>query len=348
MREDGMPTESRMTTEGGRLPEGRKMPGGENLPEGGTRTEPPVSTRWRLILALLRRLPQGALSRLTGWLADRRLPRPLRGPVIGAFARGAGIDTSEAEAPPGDYPSVGAYFIRHLRPGARSWARSGAASPVDGVVGAFGTIEPGGGTLLQAKGIRYTAAEILGEEDASMWEGGRFLTIYLSPRHYHRIHTPLPARVRRARSIPGRLLPVNLPAVRSIPDLFPRNERLVVFLEPEAEPGSGGSSAATILPGPVALVAVGAFNVGRISAAFDPGWHTNRPRRERPEPELRRYDQWVGTGAELAAFHLGSTVVLLFAPGPDGTPPPPFAPGIREGVEVRLGEALQEVPPPEG
>lgn len=294
---------------------------------------------WKLLIALLRRLPQGAMSRAAGRLAELRLPGPLRRPVIGAFARVAGIETAEAEAPPGAYPSIGAYFTRRLRSGARSWPAPGppsrVASPVDGIVGAFGPIAPapgGGPRLIQAKGIDYDAGKLLGDaEEGARFEGGSFLTIYLSPRHYHRIHTPVEARIRSARSIPGRLLPVNLPAVRSVEDLFPQNERLVVQLEPD-EPSE--------VPGPVALVAVGAFNVGRISAAFDPGWHTNRPRRERPGPERRRYDLRVGAGAELAAFHLGSTVVLLFAPGEGGTPPPPFAEAIREGAPIRLGDAV--------
>jgi phosphatidylserine decarboxylase len=284
---------------------------------------------WRILLALLERLPQRALSRMAGWLADLRLPGALRGPVIGAFARVAGIDRAEAEAPPEAYPSVGAYFTRRLRPGVRSWPDLGAASPVDGIVGAFGTL--GAGRLLQAKGIDYGGGELLGDPAAgARFEGGSFLTIYLSPRHYHRIHTPLAARIRRARAIPGRLLPVNEPAVRAVPDLFPRNERLVVELDP-----TDGT-----LPGEVALVAVGAMNVGRIAAAFDPGWHTNRPRSARPGAETRDYDLAMGVGAELAAFHLGSTVVLLFAPGDGGRPPPPFAPAVRTGDEIRLGTPL--------
>jgi len=291
---------------------------------------------WSLLLGLLKRLPQGLLSRATGWVADLRLPGVLREPVIGAFARVAGIDTAEAESPPAAYPSVGAYFARRLRPGVRSWpAEAGAvASPVDGVVGAMGSLHAG--RLVQAKGMDYDAGSLLGNaEEAWRFEGGCFLTIYLSPRHYHRIHTPAAGRITLARALPGRLLPVNLPAVRSIPDLFPTNERLVVQMERRLEPGSVSGPGSAL-----ALVAVGAFNVGRISADFDPGWVTNRPRSERPGPETRRYDLEVGPGAELAAFHLGSTVVLLFAPGPGGEAPPPFRPDVLPGDEIRVGAPL--------
>jgi phosphatidylserine decarboxylase len=289
---------------------------------------------WKVLLAALARLPQGLLSRMTGWVADLRLPGPLRGPVNGAFARLVGVEVAEAEAPPSAHPSLGAWFARRLRPGARSWPADPAAvtSPVDGVVGAFGVVEEG--VAIQAKGIDYPVAALLGDAtEAAAFEGGRFLTIYLSPRHYHRIHTPTAGTVRRARAIPGRLMPVNRPAVEGVPGLFATNERLVVHLETPA--------------GPVALVAVGAFNVGRISAAFDPGWHTNRPRRERAAPESRQYQHPVRPGAELAAFHLGSTVVLLFGPGPEGAAPPPdFAPEVTPGAELKVGTRILQ--PAEG
>jgi phosphatidylserine decarboxylase len=278
---------------------------------------------WSFLLKLLARLPQGALSRAAGWLADRTLPSILRGPVIGGFARAVGIRQDEAEAPPAEYRSVGAYFVRRLRPDVRSWpdSPSDLGSPVDGVVGALGPLSDG--QLIQAKGLTYDAGALVGDElEGARYHGGAFLTLYLSPRHYHRIHTPLPGEILRARSIPGRLMPVNLPAVRTIPDLFPQNERMVLFLE-------GAYS--------VALVAVGAFNVGRITVPFDPSWVTNRPRAGVLSRDVR---QRVGVGDEVAAFHLGSTVVLLIAPLPDGRPLPPFAPELVPGAEVQLGRRI--------
>lgn len=260
---------------------------------------------WPVLLSLLRRLPQGALSRAFGWLADRRIPRPLRPVVLGGFVRATGIDMGEAGKPLAEYPSLNALFVRRLAPGVRGWPGdpSVLASPVDGVVGQLGDIRDG--LLLQAKGLEYTVAELLAgdEEEAATYRNGSFITLYLSPRHYHRIHTPLPGSVTRARHVPGALLPVNGPAVRSQDRLFARNERVTAFLETGA--------------GPVAVVAVGAYNVGRISTAFDrdwagpeAGWVSNR--RRAPEPE-RRYAPPVplAPGAELMAFHLGSTVVLL-------------------------------------
>lgn len=295
---------------------------------------------WRATLALLQRLPQGALSRGAGWLADRPLPRVLRGPVLGGFSRLVGIDVDEAEHPLTAYPSLNHFFVRRLRPGVRRWSPDPEVlgSPVDGVAGQGGRVRRG--RIIQAKGRTYSASALLGDEAAAdPFIDGDFLTLYLSPRHYHRIHAPCGGRIVEARHIPGGLLPVNPPAVAHIPDLFARNERLVVHLEGPL--------------GRVALVAVGATNVGAISARFDPAWggrgdtvegvgapeppegaaspdpaaaeaavrrvHPPRPvsNRRHPVLPLRSYDPGipVSAGEEILAFHLGSTVVLLTEPG---------------------------------
>ena len=295
-----------------------------------SRPDPP-SRGWRVFLTLVTALPQSFLSRGVGLLADLPLPPLLRTLVLRSFVAWTGADPGEAERPLGEYPSVGAFFVRRLRPGVRSWPddRDVPASPVDGIVGELGALD--GLTALQAKGRPYSVAQLLGTpEDGSRFDGGAFLTLYLSPRHYHRIHAPVSGRVTKAHYLPGRLLPVNAPAVAGLPELFPGNERLVCFLD------SG--------LGQVAVVAVGALNVGRISAAFDPEWNrgkgshpsvSNRGRARKEE--VRRYSPpgRVTRGDELMAFHLGSTVVLLFEPGRI-TWEAPLAPG----VEIRLGAPL--------
>jgi phosphatidylserine decarboxylase len=289
------------------------------------------------------------------------IPRILRRPVLGLAARVLGMDLSEARDPVMAFGSLDELFVRRLRPGAREWPARGdvAGSPVDGVVGAHGPIEAG--QLVQAKGRHYTVAELLDDvAGAVRFEGGSFLTLYLAPRHYHRIHAPVGGSVAEARHIPGRLLPVNRPAVRRIDRLFPRNERLVAFIEPHdpglgpeppeaesdagaaasAEPtwadplaGLAGAPAVGWSGGAVAVVAVGAFNVGRITADFDAALATNR---WRAEVETHRYDPPVALdrGDGLMAFHLGSTVVLLFERRVE------FAAGVGPGAEIRLGQPL--------
>ncbi|HEY0671080.1 MAG TPA: archaetidylserine decarboxylase [Longimicrobiales bacterium] len=281
------------------------------------------SRAWRVVLAALRRLPQGALSRSFGALADTPLPAKLRRPILSVFARSLGIDTSEAELPLEEYPSLNAFFVRKLRPGTRPWKlpEGTAGSPVDGVVGQFGAINAG--TLVQAKGRHYTAGALLNDErEAARYQGGTFLTLYLSPRHYHRIHAPCAGVLAKAAHVPGALLPVNAAAVAHVPDLFARNERLLCYID------SG--------IGRVAVVAVGAYNVGRISAAFDPEWHQAPTNKRGSAVEVHEYEPplVVGAGDEIMAFHLGSTVVLLFEPRAK------LHNSLKAGAEIRLGSPI--------
>lgn len=280
-----------------------------------------VGIGWRALIALLARLPQASLSRATGRLADIPVPRPLRSPLYGAFAALAGIDLSEAGDRPREYRTFDAFFTRRLAQGARSWPSdpNTVASPVDGRVGQVGTIR--NGTLLQAKGRPYSAARLLDDEQAAArFDGGQFATLYLSPRDYHRIHAPAGGSVSRVRHVPGALLPVNQPAIRHVAGLFPRNERVVCYLD------------STV--GRIAVVAVGAFNVGRIEVVFDGGWRTNR--RGAVAREIR-YESpaLIERGDELMIFHLGSTVVLLFEPQQVR-----LASAIRDGARVKLGQAI--------
>lgn len=246
--------------------------------------------------------------------------------MLGTFARATGIDVHEAELPIDAYGSLNRFFVRRLRPGSRNWPDDPreAGSPVDGIIGQSGPIRDG--TLVQAKGRTYSAADLIGDaEEARRYHAGAFLTLYLSPRHYHRIHAPCSGDITSARYVPGALLPVNAPAVLHVDRLFPRNERLLCTID-----GALGR---------VAVVAVGAYNVGRISADFDPawksgaeGWVTNRRdaaiEGRRYEPPIR-----VTRGDEIMAFHLGSTVVLLFEPGVTLGP-------LQPAAEIRLGAPI--------
>ena len=285
---------------------------------------------WRATIAMLQRLPQASLSRGFGRLADIPLPRPLRRRVLGTFARAVGIDMSEVELPLEAYGSINAFFVRRLRDGARTWPLDDAtiASPVDGIAGQHGVIRDG--LLIQAKGRHYTAAALLdSEQDAAVFEGGTFLTIYLSPRHYHRIHAPCGGAIPAARHVPGALLPVNAPSVMHVADLFPRNERVICMIDGPL--------------GRVAVVAVGAYNVGRISTAFDADWAGpggSVANRGATVAETRRYDppRRVSQGDEIMAFHLGSTIVALFEPGARLDAPAP-------GSDVRLGDVLLRAAP---
>jgi phosphatidylserine decarboxylase len=238
-----------------------------------------------------------------------------------AFARRYRIDLTECGDLSG-FRTFGQFFARPLREGMRPVAPGDdvLVSPVDAVVSEAGVAE--GGRLVQAKGIDYTASALVGDERVgARLTGGRYATLYLSPRDYHRIHFPLGGRVLGWRYVPGKLWPVNPASVRNVPGLFTVNERLVTLLDSPL--------------GLVAIVAVGATVVGRVRATYDP---------EVPVTNLagagfqsRDYAEAIPVekGQELGAFEMGSTVILLFEPGRVS-----FSPAVVPGARVRVGQAI--------
>src|SRR5512133_2642345 len=279
----------------------------------------------RLFISVLRLVPKNALSRLVGALTRWRAPAAVRHAAMRAFAARYRIDLSES--PELDaYRSFGEFFARPLRPGLRPIAPGDRVlvSPVDAVVSETGVAD--GGRLVQAKGIDYPAAALLGDDAlAARLEGGAYATLYLSPRDYHRIHFPLGGAVAGWRYVPGSLWPVNPASVRTVRGLFAVNERLVTVLE-------------TLL-GACAVVAVGATVVGRVHAYYDP----TVPRTNQPGAPVRRRDYETPIpaekGRELGAFEMGSTVILLFEKGRVR-----LDPKLGPGARVRVGEEIGRAP----
>ena len=275
----------------------------------------------RLFVGALRLLPKNTISRVAGALTRWRAPAGIRRAAMRAFAARYGIDLSEC-AELTAYETFGEFFARPLRPGLRPIAAGErvAVSPVDGVVSEVGVTA--GGRLVQAKGIDYGLAALLGDEAlARRLEGGAFATIYLSPRDYHRIHFPLGGAVTGYRYVPGRLWPVNPASVRTVPGLFTVNERLVTVLETPL--------------GACAVVAVGATVVGRVRAYYDPTVPLTNLRRARVAARDYETPIPVEKGGELGAFEMGSTVILVFEPGRVALDAR-LAPSVR----VRVGEAI--------
>ena len=277
-----------------------------------------------LSYTLLRLLPKNTLSRAVGAACRANAPRPVVRAVIRAFARKYGVDASEAERPIEEYPTFTEFFTRRLKPGVRPIAAGELlpVSPVDGTIGELGDIVEG--RALQAKGKHYTLAELIGgpnaAEDAAQFAGGTFCTIYLAPYNYHRIHAPLGGGITGYVNMPGQLWPVNPVGLRNVEKLFCVNERLTTFLKTPR--------------GACAVVAVGATNVGRIRAVYD-DVVTNAKRTRKTARRMYEHPLRVEKGAELAIFEMGSTVVVLFAPGVK------LASRLAPGQAIKLGEALE-------
>lgn len=258
---------------------------------------------------LQRLLPKRLLSRLAGALANSR-GGLVKGLLINVFCLFYKVDLSEAvRQKKSDYLSFNDFFTRSLKPGARP-VQGRISSPADGKVATLGRVNEG--TIVQAKGVDYALAMLLGEEDCSRFDGGSFITIYLAPHNYHRFHLPYKGLLHRAHYFPGKLFSVGPATAKHQPNLFARNERLV--------------SQFTAADGQYAYVAVGALLV----AGIKPVWR-DKPYKLGQETETllkRSFAQ----GEEFGQFELGSSVILVFDWALD------FA--VEAGQPVRMGQPL--------
>jgi phosphatidylserine decarboxylase len=198
-----------------------------------------------------------------------------------------------------DYTSFNAFFIRNLKPDARSWKKdkNNILSPVDGAISQIGNIKKD--KLIQAKGIDYSLNRLLANDTNAVerFQGGKFTTLYLSPRDYHRIHMPVSGKLIKSIFVPGDLFPVNTASVRTVNQLFARNERFISLFEAEL--------------GLMAQIMVGATFVGSMETVFA-GLITPTKHREITIKEYEEKPVELNQAEEFGHFNMGSTVILLF------------------------------------
>ncbi|WIO75017.1 archaetidylserine decarboxylase [Porticoccaceae bacterium LTM1] len=257
-----------------------------------------MSFRGECFAALQRLVPQHGLSRLTARLAESETPW-LKNMLIKGFIKKFDIDLSEARYQSLEsYDCFNEFFTRQLKPDLRPVDSNpdSIASPADGTVSQIGAIDDG--RVIQAKGKHFSTTELLGStDDADFFNDGRFTTIYLSPKDYHRVHMPVNGTLLHTRYIPGDLFSVNNDTAEHIPNLFARNERLVCLFETDF--------------GKVAVVMVGAMLVAGIGTVWqksyppNPGVIEETLFNEDDAPTLAK-------GEEMGHFNFGSTVILLF------------------------------------
>ena len=275
---------------------------------------PMTALSWVLPHRLLSAIARSAAYSTRPWLKQA---------LIDTVTRRFGVDLDEAAQPdPTAYPTFNAFFTRALKPGARVPDPDPRAllMPADGRISQLGRIETDG-RIFQAKGRSFTAAQLLGDAEAArVFAGGSFATVYLSPRDYHRVHMPWTGTLRETVHVPGRLFSVGTEAVRDVPGLCARNERLVCHFDTDF--------------GPMASVMVGALLVSGVETVWSGV--------EIPDyaDEVVRRD-WRGQGivlerfAEMARFNYGSTVIVLLPPGAAT-----LSPELAAETPVRLGQTL--------
>ena len=192
-----------------------------------------------------------------------------------------------------DYNSFNEFFTREITiESIKDKQTSGLIfSPAEGMISQIGEIRDE--KLIQAKGHSYSLAELSGL-DIEPYAGGSFITIYLSPSNYHRVHLPISATLKKTVSIPGALYSVNTATERSIPNLFCKNERLVCQFESER--------------GPILVILVGAL----IVASIEMDWEG--PASPYLTQEVTNYSLHYTDRSEIGKFLLGSTVICCFPP----------------------------------
>jgi phosphatidylserine decarboxylase len=274
-----------------------------------------------LITTLTYVLPHRLMSSAARRLAYSHNPT-IKQWLIDAVTRKFNVDLDEAAEPdPRAYPTFNAFFTRALKSGARVPDADPRAllMPADGHISQCGDIAEG--RIFQAKDQSFTVAELLGDETAAApFADGMFATVYLSPRDYHRVHMPWAGTLRETVHVPGRLFSVGTDAVKSVPRLFARNERLVCHFDTDF--------------GPMCQVMVGALLVSGVETVWSgveiPAYGDRITRKD-----WRGQNIALDRFAEMARFNYGSTVIVLL---PKGIAT--LSTELKPEAAVRLGQPL--------
>jgi phosphatidylserine decarboxylase len=267
---------------------------------------------------LTNRIPRQLATRFIGWFS--RIEQPLvRDVSLRVWGFFADLDLSEARET--RFRSMHDCFTRQLKDDARPVdADPGVlVSPCDGIVGACGRVVDG--QVLQVKGFPYAAEELLADSGEA-FRNGCYVTLRLTSSMYHRFHAPHDWRVESVTHIGGDTWNVNPIALKRVERLFCKNERAVI----RGTLARGGHA--------IALVPVAAILVAGIRLRFLDLSGVERDRgRVTFDCDVR-----VAKGEEMGWFEHGSTIIVF---APEGFA---LADGIAEGVTIRMGQALMQVP----
>lgn len=273
-------------------------------------------------------MPKHFLSRMVGKLAAAKAGW-LTTSLIKLFIKQYKVNMAEAEhSNPEYYKTFNEFFTRPLKDGVRPLVEDKdiISQPVDGAISQLGDIVDG--QLIQAKGHNYSLQALLGgnEKDSEPMLGGKFATIYLAPKDYHRIHMPIDGTLSKMIYVPGDLFSVNPLTAQNVPNLFARNERVVAIFDTEI--------------GPLAMVLVGATIVASIETVWagtvtPPAgkdvFSWNYPKSGEQAITLKK-------GEEMGRFKLGSTVVLAW-----GANKADILDSEQPETVTRMGEAFAKI-----
>mgnify|MGYP003779230081 CR=1 FL=1 len=252
---------------------------------------------YQLLIELTNSLP---VSKLIMKFAQSKVSRF----IVPSYANYFKVDVTEIDQDLKSFKSLQQFFVRNLKPEARIFNNDDTTilSPVDAIVEQFGSITANNNIVV--KNQSYSIKGMLGnDKSVSKYIGGSFLVLYLSPSHYHRIHSPINGKIINQYPLGSNSYPVNKLGLTLGNSPLAQNYRVIT--EMKEKDGSH-----------VAVVKVGAMFVNTIE-------------------ELAQPSQRLKKGEELAYFSFGSTVVLLFEKGKTK-----FNSNIKVNQEIKAGEVL--------
>jgi len=270
-------------------------------------------------------LPHHLISRVVYYIT--RLRGPMVQPMVDYYIKKFDVDMTEAAYEnTGVYTTFNEFFTRPLKQKARpvDQTKNTLSCPADGTISEAGSIQQR--QIFQAKGHFYTTTELLGGDTSmsALFENGRFATIYLAPKNYHRVHMPTHGLLKKMIHVPGRLFSVAPWTVGTIPGLFTGNERVACLFATEA--------------GPIAMVLVGAINVAAIETVWA-GLVTPPKGKKTSDFDYSHTRKIYARGDEMGRFNMGSTVILLAAKNVE------WLEKIRAGQAVKMGEIIAKFRP---
>ncbi|CAL1329523.1 archaetidylserine decarboxylase [Candidatus Providencia siddallii] len=268
------------------------------------------------------------ITQFFGWFANKKI-KYITFFMIKFFVKIYKININEAKYTNlKDYATFNDFFVRSLKKNARKIVskKYQVAYPVDGTISQFGSINDI--YLFQAKKNFYTLNNLLVKKHylIDKFKNGNFITIYLSPSDYHRVHMPCDGLLKEMIYVPGDLFSVNLFSVKKIPNLFSRNERLICVFKTDI--------------GLMIQILVGAIIVGSISTVWFGCVNSYRKNKINhfiyPDFNLKG-SIFLKKGEEMGMFKLGSTVINLFEPNKIF-----FNNSLHLGCITRVGDLLAE------
>lgn len=253
-----------------------------------------LKTLYRLLIELTN-------GRVTSGILKRFSRSPISRFIVPSFAKIYQLNEEEMERNLHEFPTLHDLFTRKLRTGAREIDQqpNTVTSPVDAVISEIGLVNEK--SEMEVKGKTYSVEEMLEDRQIlTKYLNGTYLILYLSPSHYHRIHSPVTGTVTRQWTLGSKSYPVNKWGLKYGVRTLSKNYRVMTELKTDY--------------GYVTVVKVGAMFVNSI--------------------EITHSGSNLNKGEEMAFFSFGSTVILLFEKGIFQIDP------FQLPAEIKVGEKI--------